>query len=391
MKKHTIVHLNAIYLKLTFIYFFIKNLRVNNHYFLAREIKKGALEKFPFERVIEPSLIFYPLWLLNKVLYLKFNFMLTGFPLAQISAIRKIGKIDLLHAHFGTEGYSALPLAKYLKVPLVVTFYGYDMSQIPKKKAWKRRYKKLFEKVSVICVEGEYMKSKMLELGCDGNKLFVCRLAIPTEQIKFSLRPEYATVLNILMCANFVEKKGYFDALDTIKKLKDTGINVNCEIIGDGPLQEQIVEKIQHLNLYEEVKLLGRKNSQEIYEISEKHHVFFHPSKFGPDGDSEGGAPTIISEMQALGLPVISTTHADIPNNIPVENHFLANEGDIDQMVEKFKQFIQSKGNWNRISDLGRKFVEENHDASSIGNKLEQLYDNLINSSETGARTINLE
>ena len=382
MKKHTIIHINAIYLRLTFIYFFLKNLKINNHYFLAREIKKGALEKFPFERVIETSKLFYPFWFINKVLNVKFDFMITIFPAAQILAIKNIGNIDLIHAHFGTEGYYTLPLANYFKVPLVVTFYGYDMSQIPKKYIWKRRYRKLFNKVSIICIEGEYMKKKMVEMGCEEDKLFVCRLAIPTRQIKFSYRPESMTTLNILMCANFVEKKGYFDALDTIKKLKDDGIKINCEIIGDGHLQKAIDKKILLLHLSDEVKLLGRKNSEEIYEISEKHHVFFHPSKFGPDDDSEGGAPTIISEMQALGLPIISTTHADIPNNIPKENHLLAEEGNIEQMVEIFKHFINKQEDWNKISDLGRKFVEENHDANSIGDRLEHLYDRLINSSK---------
>lgn len=379
MKKYSIIHVNAIYLKLTFIYFFITNLKINKHYFLAREIKKGALEKFPFERVIETPKIFYPFWFVNKVLNVKFDFMITLFPLAQIIAARKIGKVDLIHAHFGTEGYYTISLAKYFKAPLVVTFYGYDMSQVPKKHIWKSRYKKLFDKVSVICVEGEYMKERIIELGCDKNKLFVSRIAIPLSQIQFSYRPEFETDLNILMCANFVEKKGFFDALETIKKLKDIGIKIHCEIIGDGYLKTMIEKKIIQLNVSDEVKLLGRKNTLEIYEISRKHHLFFHPSKFGPDGDSEGGAPTIISEMQALGLPIIATFHADIPNNIPGENHFLAQEGNIDQLVEVFNKLISNRENWNKISEIGRKFVEDNHDAVSLGNRMEQLYSDLIN------------
>ncbi|MDE5122911.1 MAG: glycosyltransferase, partial [Trichodesmium sp. St19_bin1] len=32
---------------------------------------------------------------------------------------------QLIHAHFGLDGFLALPLAKKLKVPLIVTFHGY--------------------------------------------------------------------------------------------------------------------------------------------------------------------------------------------------------------------------------------------------------------------------
>jgi len=378
MKKNTIVHLYSIYLKLPFIYFLINSLKKNNYYFLVREIKKGELEKFPYDKVIQTNKIFYPFWLINKILSVKFNFMIGRFPIDQICKIRKLGKIDLLHAHFGFEGYYALGLAKYFKVPLIVTFYGFDMSDLPKKQGWKKRYKKLFREVSAICVEGEFMKTKMIELGCAEDKVHVLRLAIPTEKIKFSYRPHYENSLNVLMCASFVEKKGYFDAIETIKRLKDEGININCEIIGDGSLKNQIEERINFLNLSDVVKLLGRKNSQEIYDISKKHHVFFHPSKFASDGGSEGGAPTIISEMQALGLPIISTDHADIPNIIPNENKFLAMEGNVDQLVDCFKRLIAVKSSWERISVSGRKFVEENHNADLIGNKMEQIYDDTI-------------
>lgn len=378
MKKHKIVHINSIYLNATFIYYLINNLNKNIHYFLVKEIKKDQLVKFPFKRVIDISKFFYPLWLINKFLYVKFGFMFMRIPFTQILAIRKINNIDLLHAHFGNEGYYTLPLAKFLNVPLIVTFYGGDMSDIAKKLGWMKRYKKLFKEVSIICVEGEFMKRKMVELGCPLEKVIVSRLPIPIDNIEFSYRPNYSNTLNVLMCARMVKKKGYFDALATINKLKEDGIKIKCEIIGNGKLQDQIIKMINNLGLNNEVKLLGRKTPIEIYEISNKHHVFFHPSKFDSNGGSEGGAPTIISQMQALGLPIISTTHADIPNVIPIENHFLAEEGNTEQLVDYFKKLISCQEKWNEISNRGMKFVQKKHNALDIANKMEELYNKVI-------------
>jgi len=378
MKKHTIVHINSIYLSGTFIYYLLKNLNKNIHYFLVKEIKKDQLAKFPFKRVIVISKFFYPLWLINKFIYVKFGFMFKSIPFGQIFALRKINNIDLLHAHFGNEGYYTLPLAKFLNVPLVVTFYGGDMSDIAKKPGWMKRYKKLFKEVAIILVEGEFMKSKMVELGCPQEKVIVSRLPIPIDDMKFSFRPNYSDTLNVLMCASMNYKKGYFDALATIKKLKEDGIKIKCEIIGYGLLQDQIIEMINNLSLNNEVKFLGRKTPIEIYEISNKHHVFFHPSKFHSNGSSEGGAPTIISEMQALGLPIISTTHADIPNVIPIENYFLADEGNVKQLVTYFKKFISCQEKWNEISIRGMKFVHEKHNALEIANNIEELYNKTI-------------
>src|ERR1700748_1021659 len=34
----------------------------------------------------------------------------------------------LLHAHFGPDGAAALPLARHLRIPLIVTLHGYDVT-----------------------------------------------------------------------------------------------------------------------------------------------------------------------------------------------------------------------------------------------------------------------
>ena len=41
------------------------------------------------------------------------------------------------------------------------------------------------------------------------------------------------------------------------------------------------------------------------------------PSVTAADGDSEGGAPTTPLEAQAIGTPIVTTRHADIPHVVP--------------------------------------------------------------------------
>src|SRR3712207_5776578 len=44
------------------------------------------------------------------------------------SMYRRVKKLNpvLIHAHFGPDGVKALPLARSLRVPLLVTFWGFD-------------------------------------------------------------------------------------------------------------------------------------------------------------------------------------------------------------------------------------------------------------------------
>ena len=48
-----------------------------------------------------------------------------------------------------------------------------------------------------------------------------------------------------------------------------------------------------------------------------QNHIFVAPSQTDmKNGESEGGAPTVILEAMSTGMPVIGSNHADIPNII---------------------------------------------------------------------------
>lgn len=375
-----ILHIRSIYLGVSFIDFLLKGFRNTQNYIGVREIKKKDLELYPNDKILCTSKIYYPLWIINKYWIIKFNEKLINDWFAYKNIV-KTYKYDIIHAHMGTEGFYSIPLAKYFNLPLVVTFYGGDMSEIPQRyPKWKKRYKQLFKEASLITVEGNYMKQKMIELGCPIEKIYINKISIPIEKLQISYSNYNSNKpIRILMCANFVHKKGYFDAMNTIKILVNKGYNIYCDIVGDGILQKDIIAFIEQNGLTNIVTLHGRKSLEYVYSLAKAIHVFFHPSKTSPEGDSEGGAPTIILEMQALGLPIVSTRHADIPNIIPKENQFLADEGDISGLVEQFEKLIQCHSSWNQISNRGRKFIEREHSNINICKKLEKKYHSLIN------------
>jgi colanic acid/amylovoran biosynthesis glycosyltransferase len=377
-----ILHIRAKYLQVSFVYYLLKGFRKYEHHFACREIQKGDMKLYPFQNVHKTSRLLLPIWYFTKLFITKFKHpgRIINDWQVYLPIIRKIGNIALIHAHMGSEGYFALPLAKKLKTPLFVNFYGWDMSKLPQLPYWKKRYPKLFAEADGIIVEGEHMKTKMIELGCPEEKVFISKIGIITNDIPFSYRQSYNTDegLKILMCARFEEKKGFIEAITAIKILKDEGYKLLVDIIGDGPLKDKIIETIENNELTDVIHLLGRKKYYEIYVLSKEYHLFMHPSRTSSEGDSEGVAPTIILEMQALGLPIISTTHADIPNIIPVENHYLASEGNVEEIVTQIKRLINDYQKWKLISEIGKIFVNREHDNVIVAEKLENLYSSII-------------
>ena len=111
-----------------------------------------------------------------------------------------------------------------------------------------------------------------------------------------------------------------------------------------------------------------------------KAHILIQPSVTAVNGDTEGGAPTVILEAQALGIPVISTLHADIPNIVaePIKK-FLVPERDLSSLTDAIANLLTKPQTWPEISLAGRKFVEKFHNINKLTPQLETQFEKLIN------------
>ncbi|NJL55863.1 colanic acid biosynthesis glycosyltransferase WcaL [bacterium] len=185
----------------------------------------------------------------------------------------------------------------------------------------------------------------------------------------------------VLMAASFAPKKGFPDALRALAILaQDTQIDVT--IIGDaGDHQDRQQEKAQMLaiiaetGLTDRVRLLGFQPHGRLFEEAYRHHVFLSPSVTAPDGDSEGGAPVTLIEMAATGLPIVSTTHCDIPQVIPHgKGGFLADERAPEQLAAYLRWLVNHPEQWATMGEVLRTHVEAKFDAATQGRNLAALY-----------------
>ena len=101
--------------------------------------------------------------------------------------------------------------------------------------------------------------------------------------------------------------------------------------------------------------------------------VLIHPSATAVDGDSEGGAPTILLEAQAIGTPIVSTRHADIPNVVPEGAGVrLCREHDVEALADALVAACES-----RVASSPA-YVTANHAVGLAIDRLENLYGVLV-------------
>jgi colanic acid/amylovoran biosynthesis glycosyltransferase len=299
-------------------------------------------------------------------------------------------KPNLVHAHFGTSGYSFLKLKKIFKLPLITTFYGSDLSLLPNKyPEWKGKYKKLFREGEFFLVEGNHMKRCLIELGCPEDKIIVQHLGIDLERIKFIPRKlGKDKKINMLISSSFTEKKGIPYAVEAfgLVKQKNPELKLKLTIIGDsqgdttGEIEKKkILDIIKKYNLKDYVYMLGYQPYPVFLRELYNHHIFLHPSIHASTGDTEGGAPVSIMEALASGMPILSTTHCDIPEVVKDgESGYLAPERNLDVLKDRLEFLIHNHNLWVEMALNGRKHIENNYDVKKQVQRLEEIYDKVL-------------
>jgi len=299
-------------------------------------------------------------------------------------------KPDIVHSHFGKTGWYDSLVVRWTHARHVVTFYGVDVSMVPvQHKQWRTRYTSLFKTADLFLCEGPHMAKCLINLGCPPEKVKLHHLGVKVDKISYRPRQwKSEDPLRILIAGSFREKKGIPYALEALGLLQHT-VRLEITVIGDATREQRsIEEKKKILNVIEKhglsskTRLMGFQPYSILLKEAYEHHIFISPSVTSDDGDTEGGAPVTIIEMIASGMPVVSTTHCDIPGVINYEiDKWLVPERDIEGLVDRVNWLLQNISQWNTILAIGRNFIEQNFNTAHQGHRLALHYKNVT---ETG-------
>lgn len=305
-------------------------------------------------------------------------------------AIHRYG-VQLVHSHFGNKGWLDLGAVRGTAAKHMVTFYGQDASKLPQQHPiWRTRYHELFAHTDQILCEGAFMRQRLIQLGADPARTRVQHLGVELDQIRFQTRHRQPDEpLKILLAATFTEKKGFPDGLEALGRLHhEHHIPLQITIIGDARPEphfqaekQKILATLEKWKLRPFTRLLGYQPYATLFAEAYQHHLFLSPSRTARDGDAEGGAPVSLIDMQATGMPVVSTTHCDIPEVVKHgRTGFLSAEGDIDGLVQNLLHLAQNPDQWATIGTAGRQHIEQEYNAHIQGQRLAAIYHQLISS-----------
>ena len=283
-------------------------------------------------------------------------------------------KIDHLHAHFAHDPALIAHLVHCItNIPFSFTAHARDLYQVPEKVLMDR-----------------IRQAKAVITCCRANLDYLTRIA-PTQKAKLSLvyhgvnLEEFHPVVDpdtvyipkpplILSVGRLVEKKGFQDLLQALLLVKARGEPFECAIYGDGPLCKPMRVWIDEHDLASEVTLKGDCTQQELIPVFQNATFFVLTPIQTEDGDRDG-IPNVLLEAMAVGLPVITTAVAGIPELVENnQNGLLYQPHDVEGVSAGIIELLQDADKRRQLGSAALQKVAEEFDLTLAARHLKTLF-----------------
>jgi colanic acid/amylovoran biosynthesis glycosyltransferase len=289
----------------------------------------------------------------------------------------KKNKISLMHAHHGQLGALLLPFKEETNLPLVTSIRGRDATLANQPVGYLENMKLLFEHGDRFFPVCQHLADRIHAWGCPAEKIRILYGGVDLDQYKYSPPNKWGSE-NILSLGRLVEKKGHHVLMQAFKKIKTKFPNATLTIIGRGELEDYLKSLAAQLNLGNSFKLLNHVPKDQVREYLYKADLFCAASLEAANGDVEG-IPNTLKEAMAMGVPVISTTHAGIPELITHNKEgILVPENNIDQLALALDYMLSNRNFWTAYTIAARRKVEQHFDLRKQLQIQAQYYDELL-------------
>jgi glycosyltransferase involved in cell wall biosynthesis len=288
---------------------------------------------------------------------------------------------QIIHAHFAIDACGVLPIAKKLRVPLIVTLHGYDVScneealkRWPTTRTYLRRKEDLWEYATTFVCVSENVRRRAYSRGFPEQKLWVHHIGI--EACEGKEQEELRDDKTVFFAGRLVEKKGCTYIIRAMSRVQQAIPGAKLVVAGDGPLRKTL-ESEAALHSKDAI-FLGYQPQTAVRKWMRRARVLAAPSVQAKDGDSEG-LPTVLCEAQAEGLPVTAFATEGVTEALPVERReSLPRAGDVAALAEEIICLMTDERAWQRASAAGRAYMRSHFDLGAQTRLLEDKYEEVI-------------
>lgn len=299
--------------------------------------------------------------------------------------IRSLHALDpaLMHAHFGPDGLRALPLARSLGLPLIVTFHGSDATALDVshvKAPWgHRRYlaqRNILQKgATLFLAVSEFIRNKLLEQDFPAEKIVVHHIGVDTKLFSPGEgEPEKDSV--VLFIGRLADRKGATFLIRAMADVQKEDPAVELVLIGDGILRAELEKQAKET--LRRFRFLGTQSPEVVRQWLKRASVFCAPSIRARSGEEEAFG-MVFAEAQAMQKPVVSFATGGVPEAVlHGETGFLAPERDWQALAQYLSLLLKNIDLRHKFGLAGRQRVLRLFDLNTQTSVLEKIYDGVL-------------
>jgi len=235
----------------------------------------------------------------------------------------------------------------------------------------------LFKDVDLFFSVCEYIKERIIELGCPSEKVVILRSGIDCSKFRYSEHAFCSTgQISLMTVTGRGLRKGIPYMIKAVAQIIKKYPNVKFTLVGPHNVNE-LIRKLP-ISISKNIISLGWQHHDKLPNILAKANLFMAVSVTGPDGSQEG-IPTAVKEAMACGIPPITSHHAGIPELIKdKKSGFLVNEKDVDDLVNKLEYLINNPKICIKAGKQARHTIETEHNNEIENDKFENFLLNLV-------------
>jgi glycosyltransferase involved in cell wall biosynthesis len=223
--------------------------------------------------------------------------------LAAVRRLQSAGQsFDVIDAHyFYPDGVVAAMLGRALRIPVIITGRGSDLTLIARYPLAGRRIRWAISEASVVVAVCEDLRRRLLGMGADARHSVTLRNGVDMDNFSRGDRAAARAALGLkrftlLSVGSLIRRKGHDIAIRALADLPD------CDLLiaGSGPLRSELQHLATRVGVADRVRYLGEVRHAALSDIYRAADVMVLLS------DREGWA-NVLLEAMACGTPVVAT------------------------------------------------------------------------------------
>lgn len=234
----------------------------------------------------------------------------------RLSPLVRKNRIDLVHAHSRVPAWIAMFVSKLSGKPFVITAHAFFSTQV------KWIYIPYRRANIVICV------SKSVQSGmenCFADNTVIIRNGMPPVQA--SWKGSGGKPVNFLFVGRLTRLKGLQDILNVLSSVDGSW---KLDILGDGPLRQELEGMVNSFNLTEKVTFHGFRDDPDLW--MERSDCLLFPSYIE-------GMPLTLARAIQIGIPVIASDIEPV-SELASRRNGLLTPGDLAAWKHAVENFI---------------------------------------------------